>query len=301
MTEHAKRFLKEPLLHFLLLGAAIFVVFDSVSRQAADEPDEIVVTQAKIETLADKFARTWQRPPNDAELNGLIQDFVRDEVAVREAAAMGLDRDDTVIRRLLRQRVEFVTEEAVVLAEPGDAELNAFLVEHEEDFRSDRLITFSHVFLDPQRRADSLAADAALLRARLNTAGGQIPVTDLAELGDATLLERQFTEIPIDDVAQMFGAGFADALSSQAPGQWSAPIVSAYGQHLVLVSDIIPGAVPALADVRDAVRREWVNARRIAALDQFYAALLQRYRVTVDMPQSRHQPPPGDDRLAELR
>ena len=125
MTEHAKHFFKEPLLHFLLLGAAIFVVFDSVSKHAADVPDEIVVSQAKIGALADKFARTWQRTPDDAELNGLIQDFVRDEVAVREAAAMGIDRDDTAIRRRgvtgLAGRVSGTSSVATSRASPASA------------------------------------------------------------------------------------------------------------------------------------------------------------------------------------
>lgn len=298
-----KRLLTEPLLHFLLLGAAIFVVFDGVPNDAPDEPGDIVVTQARIDGLAEKFSRTWQRPPSEAELNGLIQDFVREEVAVREAAALGIDRDDTVIRRLLRQRLEFVTEDLAALSEPSEAELSAYLRDHIEDFRTETRISFSQIFFDPQRRGAALAADAAQLRARLN--GGQSsvvePAINLAELGDATLLERQFTALPLNDVAQIFGDRFAEGLRAQAPGQWSAPIASAYGQHLVYVSEITPGSVPALNEVRDAVHREWVNERRAAALDAFYATLLQRYRVTVDRPPSQHQPQPGDDQLAELR
>lgn len=301
MTEQAKNLLKEPLLHFLLLGAAIFVGFEIASRLAAEKPDEILVSQARIEALGEKFARTWQRSPDVAEMNGLIQDFVRDEVAVREAAAMGIDRDDTAIRRLLRQRVEFVAEEVVLLAEPDDAALLAFLELQADVFRRDTLVSFSHVFLDPRRRASSLEADAAQLLVRLNAAGGQISDADLYALGDTTLLERQFTETSIDTVTQVFGAEFASALSSLALGQWSAPIASAYGQHLVKVDNLVPGAVPALVEVRDAVRREWVNAQRIEVLDQFYAELLQRYRVKVDMPQSWQQVPARGDELAEQR
>lgn len=296
-----KRFLSEPLLHFLLLGAAIFAVFDSVSENGVDtaiEQDAIVVTQAKIESLTDKFTRTWQRSPSEAELNGLIQDFIREEIAVREAAALGIDRDDTVIRRLLRQRLEFVTEDVAALAEPSEAQLNEYLREHADDFRTEPRISFSQIFFDSQRRGDTLAADAEQLRTRLNSGNGQdsVELSELSDLGDATLLERQFTALSLGAAAQLFGEPFAKALGTLQPGQWSTLITSAYGEHLVYVSDTVPGSVPSLAQVREAVRREWINARRTEVLDAFYAALLQRYRVTVDMPPSKR----GDDQLAEL-
>lgn len=288
---------REPLLHFLLLALAIFVVFDRSPRRGVSASDEIVVNPVRIAGLADKFARTWQRPPNEAELNGLIQDFVREEIAVREATVMGIDRDDTVIRRLLRQRVEFVTEEAMLLAEPSEMELEAYRIDHAEDFRRDTLISFSHVFLDPQRRGASLTADAELLRARLNAGADRMPIADLHELGDTTLLERRFTDYAVRDVARIFGDRFADELVDQEPGEWSAPLESAYGQHLVHVGDRAAGVVPPLAEIRDVVRREWVAARRRATLDAFYAALLQRYRVTVEMPQSETD----ENQLADSR
>lgn len=295
-----KRFLTEPLLHFLLLGAAIFIVFEGMSDTGTDEQGEIIVTQARIGGLADKFSRTWQRPPNEAELNGLIQDYVREEAAVREAVALGIDRDDSVIRRLLRQRLEFVAEDATTQVEPTEAQLADYLAKYAEDFRSETSISFSHVFFNPQARGAALATDTAQLRARLNAVAGQeIEPTQLVELGDATLLDRQFTALPLSAVAQMFGEHFAEALRALAPGQWSTPISSAYGEHLVYVRERVPGLVPPLAEVREAVHREWINARRGAALDQYYAALLQRYRVTVEMPQSR--PQSGDDQVAAWR
>lgn len=289
-----KRFLTEPLLHFLLLGAMIFAGYALTFGDDDVEQDEIVISRAKIEALTDKFTRTWHRRPSQQEVDGLIQDLVREEVAVREAAALGIDRDDSVIRRLLRQRLEFVTEDVVALSEPSEADLNHYLSAHADDFLTEPRISFSQVFFDPQRRGPSLAADTEQLRARLNTRGGRI---DVATLGDASLLERQFTALPIGAVAQQFGEAFAESLVMQTPGQWSGPITSAYGQHLVYVGDFTPGRVPPLAEVRDAVRRAWADAQRAAALDAFYTGLLQRYRVTVEMP----QPKAGEDTLAELR
>lgn len=297
-----KRVIKEPLLHFLLLGAAIFAVFEVVSpadSAASDQQGatEIVVSQPRVDALAEKFARTWQRPPDAQELDGLIRDYVREEVAVREATALGIDRDDTVIRRLLRQRLEFITEDIAARAAPTDAELNAYLREHAEDFRSEPQVSFSHIFFDPQRRGPAWAEAAEDLRARLNATHADRGVDQLAALGDATLLERRFTQVPLSTVARTFGEAFAVALREQTPGRWSVPMASEYGEHLVNVSALTPGRVPELAEIRDAVQREWANAKRREALDAYYAALLKRYRVTIENPAAAA----GDDRLAELQ
>lgn len=298
-----QRLLKEPLLHFLLLGAAIFAVFEAVSPANSDTAGEaaaeIVVSQARVDALTEKFVRTWQRPPSAQEVDGLIQDYVREEAAVREATALGIDRDDTVIRRLLRQRLEFITEDVATLAEPTDADLAAYLRDHAEDFRGEDRVSFSHVYFDPQRRGAALAADAAQLRARLNAqpVPAQADAERLADLGDASLLERQFTDLPLSMAARMFGEAFAAALREQPPGQWSAPVASEYGEHLVYVTALTPGRIPELAEIRDAVQREWATARRRAALDAFYADLLQRYRVTVE----RSETKAGADQLAEWR
>jgi hypothetical protein len=130
MDDVMKQILREPLLHFLLLGAAIFAVYSFVSRDKASEPGEIVITPGKIENIVTTFARTWQRPPTEDELRGLIQDYVREEAAYREALALGLDRDDTIVRRRLRQKLEFVFDDLAAQVEPTDADLQAHLQAH---------------------------------------------------------------------------------------------------------------------------------------------------------------------------
>ncbi|MGH8761509.1 MAG: hypothetical protein ACREVW_18715, partial [Burkholderiales bacterium] len=142
-----KKLLREPLLHFVLLGAALFAVFGMMKQRGGVEPGNIIITQGRIEHLATGFARTRQRPPTAEELEALIRDAVREEVYVREAMAMGLDRDDTVIRRRLRQKLEFVSEDIAALAEPSDADLRAFLQSHPDKFRDEPRFTFSHVYL----------------------------------------------------------------------------------------------------------------------------------------------------------
>jgi len=279
-----KHLLNEPLLHFLLLGAALFVTYNFVSQRdddAAAEPGRIVVTRGAIENLAVTFARTWKRPAEEKELAGLIEDYVREEVYYREALAMGLDRDDTIVRRRLRQRLEFVTDDIAAIAEPTDAELTAYLNTHSEAFRVERRFTFSHVYFNPDRRGERLDGEVARALDELQRTA---PDADLATVGDPFVLERTFHAVPGSAVAAQFGETFAAALTEVPAGKWHGPLESGYGVHLVFVGERAEGRLPALADVRDAVRREWDNARRREANAKFYEELRKRYTVTIEDP-----------------
>jgi len=276
-----KRILKEPLLHFLLLGAAIFVAYSLASKRSSAEPGKIVITQGRIEHLATGFAKTWQRPPTEQEMEGVIRDYVREEVFCREAVALGLDQDDTVIRRRLRQKMEFVSDDIAAQTEPTDADLNAYLQAHADTFRVEQRFTFQQVYLNPQKHGDKLAQDAAQLLAQLNQTGDKV---DASALGDSFLLEHQFAAMPASEIAKQFGEKFAAKLGGLASGEWLGPIESGYGLHLVFISERTEGRLPALAEVRDVVRREWDNARRLDANEKFYQELLKRYTVTIDEP-----------------
>jgi hypothetical protein len=289
-----KRILKEPLLHFLLLGAVIFAAYSRVSHRASHEPGKIVITQGQVASMVEGFARTWQRPPTREELEGLIRDRVQEEVYCREAMALRLDKDDTIIRRRLRQKMEFVTEDITALAEPTDDELSAFLKAHADRFREQRLFTFSQVYLNPDRHGERLSRDIAQLLATLEQAGGK---ADVSELGDSFLLEHKFRALPASEAERQFGDKFAAKLGELSPGQWQGPVESGYGVHLVFVSERTEGRVPALAEVRDAVRREWANARRLEGNEKFYQELLKHYVVTIERPQPAEQ----QKKLAEAR
>jgi hypothetical protein len=272
--------LREPLLHFLLLGAALFVAYQLLQRSGGSSgPREIVVTLGQIEQLAAGFSKVWQRQPTADELVGLVRDRVREEIYCREALALGLDRDDTVIRRRLRQKMEFVSDDIAALAEPTDADLEEYLRAHPDAFRVEPRCTFQQLYLDPQKHAENLAGDVALLLERLDQAGAE---ADLTAMGDSLMLEPRFAGLTTQDVAQQFGEPFALALGRLEPGRWQGPVESGYGVHLVFVSERTEGRLPALAEVRDAVRREWDNARRIAANEAFYQELLKRYTVTIE-------------------
>ena len=289
-----KRLLKEPLLHFLLLGAAIFIAYGVVSKRTSGEPGQIVITQGQVASMVEGFARTWQRPPSSEELQGLVRDRVRDEVYCREAMALGLDKDDTVIRRRLRQKLEFVSDDIAAQTEPTDADLNAYLQAHPDAFRVEPRLTFRQVYLNPEKHGERLARDAAQLLTRLNQAGGK---ADASALGDSLLLEHTFAAVPGSEVAKQFGETFAAQLGELAPGQWRGPVESGYGVHLVFVSERTEGRLPALPEVRDVVRREWENSRRLEANEKFFQELRKRYVVTIEQP----KPAADQKRLTETK
>ena len=277
-----KRVLREPLLHFLLLGAAVFAAYGLLSKRGSAEPGRIVVTQGQVASMALGFTRTWQRPPTTDELEGLIRDRVREEVYCREAMALGLDKDDTIIRRRLRQKMEFLTDDLVDQAQPTDDELKAYLRAHPDLFRVQRRFSFSHVYLNPDKHGGHLARDTAELLAQLNQAGVR---ADVSAMGDSFLLDHTFAAVPGSEVAKQFGEPFAVKLGEVSPGLWQGPVESGYGVHLVFVRERTEGLVPPLDEVRDAVGREWANARRLEANEKLYEAMLKRYAVTIERPE----------------
>jgi len=278
--------LREPLVHFLLLGAALFLLDAWLRPPAAPgaATSEIVVTEARVRNLAQSFRRTWQRPPTRDELDGLVESYVREEIFVREATALGLDRDDAIVRRRLQQKMEFVSEEAMAMAEPSDDELQAYLDAHTAAFRTEPHVSFVQVFLDPRKRGAALPEDAQRLMAALEQAGASV---DVANTGDRLmLLEARYENTTQSEVARLFGDEFADALLRQPAGRWAGPIASGYGMHIVRVEKLVPAAAPSLSEVRPLVEREWFNARRQELSRALYDRLRTKYSVRVQMPAS---------------
>ena len=275
--------LREPLLHFLLLGALLFAMNAWLSpAPVGDTGGEIVVSEGRIRTLAQGFRRTWQRPPTRTELEGLIEDYVREEVLYREAVALGLDQEDTVIRRRLRQKMEFVSDDAAALGTPSDQELADWLAAHPDDFRVEPRATFGQVFLDPRLQGDRLQANARHLLDELNRSGASL---EPSGQGDRLLLlEPRYDDVTQGEVRRLFGAAFADALFEQPVGSWTGPIDSGYGTHLVRVESLTPGRAAELDDVRPLVEREWADARRRELGEAFYNQLRSKYRVTIKVP-----------------
>jgi hypothetical protein len=272
------KLLREPLLQFLALGAILFALYGLIDRRAAEPPEQIVVTGSRIANLADGFARTWQRPPSSEELQGLIEDYIRDEVYYRAGKAAGLDRDDVLIRRRVRQKMEFLAED-ILAADPTDEQLGVFLASHPDRFRADDRLTFRQLYFSPARRADSIDRDLEQVRATLAHAD---TATAAADLGDPFLLGEEFRAVSQRDTARIFGDGFARQVFAAEQGRWQGPIASTYGKHFVFISERTIGGLPPLDTIRPAVVRQWTDARRTEAEQKLYRSLRDRYQITVE-------------------
>ena len=281
MRPNMKSFLKEPLLHFLLLGAALFA-FDALrgERAARAGDDLILVSRARIENLAALYAKTWQRPPTGAELRGLVDDFVLEEALYREGKVLGLDQDDTIVRRRVRQKMEFMVDDIIELAEPSEAQLEQWLAEHSAAYRRPAHYRFRQLYLSPERHGTELEADAERILAEL---GSLAPDADPLGLGDPTLLEHAFADASAEVVVASFGEAFAEGLEQLPIGEWS-PVWSTFGLHLVIIDTRIAGEPPRLDEVRSAVERDWAYEQREQASEGFEEGVLARYRVRVEWP-----------------
>jgi hypothetical protein len=270
-----RRLLREPLVHFLLIGLALFLWYGRAGT-VAEDPLRIVVTQAQVDAIAARFGATWSRPPTAAELRGLVDAHVRDEILYREGEALGLGRDDAVVKRRVRQKFEVMSEELLAHEPPTDAELAEYLATYAARFREPTRVTFEQVLVTPAGASVDVAAEVARVRRAL--AAGADP----ARVGAPTMLSRGDANAPLDLVARDFGAEFARELERVPLDAWAGPVTSGFGVHLVRVAARTPGSVPPLAAIRSAVAREWENDRRQRGLDEQLTRLRENYRVEIE-------------------
>ena len=272
------RWLREPLLHFALLGMLIFAVnaWRAQRRPTENAAAHIEITAGTIAWLREGFTRQWHRAPDADELHGLVNDHLREEVLYREALAMGLDRDDSIVRRRMAQKMEFLTQDIAGAAEPDDAALRKFFAQNAARYMKAARVSFRHVFFSKERRGARLEADAREALAAL--AKGASDET----MGDPFLREYEFTEASADDIATALGREFAEKVAALPAGEWRGPVESSYGVHLVRVSGRAEPQPVALEAVREAVVRDFADERRRTANRELLEGLKARYRITVD-------------------
>ena len=279
MPFDVRRWLREPLLHFLILGGLLFLLFHFVKGGSGTKQNEIVVTAGTVQTISEGFERVWKRPPTQKELDTLIQDYIKEEIYYREAKTMGLDRDDTIIRRRLRQKMEFLADGMGYIKEPTEKDLESYLQKHPEKFRVESRYTFSQVYLNPDEHQNSLQQDAAQLLTKLNNARNSV---DTSQYGDRFMLGYYFSNQSESNVARTFGDQFAKQLSQLETGKWVGPIESGYGQHLVLINNRSVGRTPPLSEVRKQVQSEWMTDEAKRTSEKFYEALRNRYTIKIE-------------------
>jgi hypothetical protein len=274
-----KRWLNEPLLHFLVLGALLFGVYGWLHRGQAGSWDNgapVRITSREMAFLAETWERQHQRPPTREELHALAAGYLKEELLGREARAMGLDQDDLVIRRRLAQKVEFIVKDTSRLAAPTDDDLHRFYEANLDSFRTRAHVSFTQVFFDPEKRRDA-AADVNALLAALSR-GSAIT----SRIGDPFPLDGDLSDEDRQSVAGQYGGQFADAVFALKPGGWQGPIASSFGLHLVRVTDVRPARQLEFSEVEPQVRERWRDEHQRESDEQYFASLLKKYHVVVD-------------------
>lgn len=269
--------LREPLLHFVLLGALIFAAHAWLTRDVVEPRPErqVAIGESELRWLRETWVRQWGREPSPEELRGLLVGLLHEELMAREARELGLDEGDTIVRRRLAQKVEFMVQDVAQLAEPAAGELEAFHAAHPERFTTPPKRSFTQVFFSRDKRKDA-AADAQAALAAL--ARGADPAT----LGDRLLVEAEHHAVEPYGVDSVFGKAFADAVFALEPGAWRGPVESAYGLHLVRVTAAEPGVPQGFAAARGEVLEAWRERKLAEANAAYFAGLMKKYEVVLD-------------------
>jgi parvulin-like peptidyl-prolyl isomerase len=275
------RLLRDPLLHFLLAGAAVFAAYawlhpESIARDASHR---IELTQDDLRQIAVGWIAQGRPTPTPDEMHGLVESRVREELLYREALALGLDQGDTIVKRRLAQKMEFLFEDLSALREPTNAELESWFAEHTTHFALPARATFRLLYFSPDRRGDRARDDATHALAQLASAPGNTSAA--AALADPFMFQDYYGDHSFGDVAKSFGPGFAEALFQLEPGAWHGPIESGYGWHLVFVDSKTPSSTPAFEEVEADVRSAWIAAQREAIRERALGDLKARYEIVV--------------------
>ncbi|MEZ0150774.1 MAG: peptidyl-prolyl cis-trans isomerase [Candidatus Reddybacter sp.] len=271
--------LYEPLLHFLVLGAALFIVFGLLNDADTASDKRIVITQVDLDGLAARWLKSRDRPPSAEEQEQQLEYFIRQQVLAREAVALGLDKDDAVVRNRLAKKMQYLFNDLSFIPEPSDGELNAYLNQHAVNFTEPAGISFQQIFFDSKLRNHIAIKDAAHLINQLRATQG---VIDTINFGDRSLLPSEFKGGRESQVAGIFGSVFAKKVFLLPVNSWQGPVESEYGAHLVYILARTDARLPPLNKIRERVTREWQRTKQHAANEAFYQSLYQAYEIVVD-------------------
>jgi peptidyl-prolyl cis-trans isomerase C len=279
------KLLREPLLHFLCIGAAIYMLYGVFDEPVAEETDKtIVVSAGEIEWMQSSWLKRWNRPPTEQEFDGLVQQYIKETVLYREALTMGLNKHDQVIRRRLAQKLEFLAKDLVALTPPSEEELLAYFDAHQASYQAPTLYTFTQIFFDPDKRGDTTLDDAEIVKATLIAQVDAIE--DPGALGDGLMLQSYYPQKDRAEIQKQLGSGFTETLMTLSPGQWHGPVLSGFGVHLVYVSSISEPPAPVFDEMREAVTQDWTLDRGEELNNAFYDNLRGQYTVVIETPES---------------
>ena len=280
----SRRLLREPLVQFLAIGGALFVVYawSHRGRTGVESSREIVLSVEDLRLMDTYFESQWHRQPTVDELQALVEDKVREEVLYREALVMGLDRDDEIVKRRMAQKLQFLAEDVAAAHEPTAAELRAWFSKNSRKFAQPGRYSFRHVYFSPDRRGAHAREDAAKALARL---AGQPENSALAgSLADRFMFQDYYADRAPGEIAKEFGPQFVVALEATKTGSWQGPIESGYGWHLVFVDIVIPGRIPPFEEAEEDVKTAWLAEQKQQAWDKAYKEMRAKYTVLVPGP-----------------
>jgi hypothetical protein len=275
----ARGWLREPLLHFLLAGALIFVIFQLLNPTAnlTDRTTRIVLTKDDLRQLAMQWLAQGRTPPTADQMRALIEQKVSEEILFREALALGLDKDDEIIKRRLAQKMGFLAEDIAALQHPGDAELRAWFAQNSGRFSLPARVSFRHLYFSFDRPGAHDRAAAVLDK----IAGKSADAPDVAATADTFMFKDYYAERTSEQIAKEFGPDFAKSVFALGPGAWQGPVQSGYGWHLVFVDGIEPGRLPAFEEVEPEVKSAWLDQKQREMKQVALQAMRARYTVIV--------------------
>jgi hypothetical protein len=285
-----KRWLREPLVHFLLIGLGLFIIYGVLHPGSGrgGSLNQIVLTEDDLRQLQIAFTAQWRRPPTPEELAGLVNSKVREEILYREALALGLDKEDTIVKRRMAQKMDFLAEDLSDLSEPTSEELRVWFEKNSQRFALPPRVTFRHLYFSPDHRGARANADA--LRALGKLVGKTEGSPAAAALADPFMFQDYYGDRTPEQLAKEFGPNFAQSIFQLRPGSWQGPIESGYGWHLVWVDSITPSRVPQFEEVEQDVKSEWIEEQRSETKRKMFEAMRTRYEVVLPKPTAKEVP-----------
>jgi hypothetical protein len=275
--------LSNPLFHFLLLALLIYVIYGFFGVKQNTVPERtILVTPSTINWLEESWEKRWNRPPTEEEMEGLINQYVRDNILYREALNLGLDKDDVIIRRRLAQKFEFLTQDLIQVPELSDKEIEEYFDENIDKYKAPDLVTFYQIYFDPDKRGNNTLTDAENSKTRLN--GLVNPTEKMGQFGDKFMLQAYYPQRSEVEVSKYFGPEFAKSVFNLEEGEWKGPVLSGYGTHLVYVDARIEAPEPDLEPVKELVIEDLMVEKRQEINDKFFEDLIGRYEVIIEKP-----------------
>ena len=279
-----KRWLREPLLHFLLIGLVLFAGYSYMQRGrgGVEQSRQIALSLDDLRQMDVYFESQWHRQPTPAEFQAMVEDRVREEVLYREALAMGLDKDDTIVKRRMAQKMQFLAEDVATAHEPSTDELKAWFDKNKDKFALPSRYSFRHLYFSPDRRGKAAQQDAA--NALTKIAGQPEDSKMAASLGDSFMFQDYYGDRAPSAIAKEFGPPFAVAVEKLKPGSWQGPIESGYGWHLVFVDTVIPGRTAAFEEIEPDVKTAWLAEQKSTAWQKSYTEMRGKYTVLLPGP-----------------